>query len=205
MKSVKNKKLIIGITGPIGSGKSTLLNYLKEKGYKVVSADQINYQLLNETKHIVNVNKLLFNTKSSILDKKLVKEVIFKDSNKKTLLENYLHPLIIKTINKELKKGANLMFVEAALLYESGFNKQMDYVIGVVADSEVIVKRLKKRDNLDEEMIKNILATQKSKEFLKENANYLVDNSYSIENTYQKLDEILKMLMEAQNGNLQNK
>lgn len=202
MRSVKNKNLIIGITGPIGSGKSTVLNFFKEKGFNVISADQINKDLLENKKHIITINKLLFNEKSNVLDKTKIKTVIFNDYHKKTLLENYLHPLIIKEINKLAKKSQTITFVEAALLYESGFNNDVDLVIGVVAEEDVIIKRLKKRDNLTEAMIKNILISQKTKEFLKEKANYLVNNNYDLKETYLELETILKEIMEVNNGYL---
>ncbi len=202
MRSVKNKNLIIGITGPIGSGKSTVLNYFKEKGFNVVSADLINKELLNERKHIINVNKIIFDKKLETLDKAKIKEVIFNDFNKKTALENYLHPLIIKKIFKLAKTSKKITFVEAALLYESGFDKEVDLVIGVSANEDVIIKRLKKRDNLAEELIKSILVSQKSKEFLKENVNYFVNNNENLEDTYRQLKNILKEIMEVNDGNL---
>ncbi len=202
MKSVKNSNLIVGITGPIGSGKSTVLNYFKTNGFPTISADEVNKNILKVKKHIININELMFNSKDDRLDKGQIKELIFKEPSKKKILENYLHPLIISEIKSLTKKTNKITFVEAALLYESGFDKDVDLVIGVIADKEVIVKRLKDRDNLTGSMIEDILKTQKNQEFLKDNVNYLVNNSGSKEETNKQLEVILREIMEVNNGNL---
>lgn len=202
MKVVKNKKLVIAITGPIGSGKTIALDYLSQQGYPTISADKINQQLLTKKSHIKKINKLLFQTKSNTLNKTAIRELIFKDKTKKKLLESYLHPLIIKEITKKLAKSTKTTFIEVALLYESDFNLKVDLVMAVIASEALIIERIEKRDAISRTLIKEILANQKSISFLKKEADVIINNEKTRRETYQQLDQFLKQLRGDNNGDL---
>lgn len=179
----------IGITGSLASGKSTASNFFIEKGHLVISADKINENLLKEKTVIKHINMLLFNEKSNVLDKKRVAKVIFSDNQKKKSLEDYLHPLIYKEIETLIKSSLEeIVFLEIPLLYETNFRDLVDYVIVVYSDINTQIKRLEKRDGIDEkEAIKRINVQMPIKEKLLM-ANYVIDNSKSIENTNEQLN-----------------
>jgi dephospho-CoA kinase len=202
VKVVKNKKLVIAITGPIGSGKTIVLDYLSQQGYPTISADKINQQLLTKKSHIKKINKLLFQTKSNTLNKTAIRELIFKDKTKKKLLESYLHPLIIKEITKKLAKSTKTTFIEVALLYESDFNLKVDLVMAVIASEALIIERIEKRDAISRTLIKEILANQKSISFLKKEADVIINNEKTRRETFQQLDQFLKQLRGDNNGDL---
>ena len=61
-------------------------------------------------------------------------------------------------------------------MYESGFNKICNYVIGVVADEETKIERIKERDKLNLNQIKKRLETQKDEEFFKSKADFIIEN-----------------------------
>lgn len=183
----------IGITGSLGTGKSLVSNYFKEKGHLVISADEINNELLKQKKIVKKINMLLFNKKSKVLNKKLIAESIFNDFNKKEQLEAYLHPLIYKRIAKIINKSKEkVVFIEVPLLYETNFIDLVDYVIVVFTDLENQIDRIVKRDNISkEEAMKRINSQMPLKDKISK-ADYVINNSNSVTKTINQLDSWYK-------------
>lgn len=179
----------IGITGSIGTGKSVVSDYFRRLGHLVISADQINSELLEKEAVITKINQLLFNINSLTLDKKQVSKLIFSDEFKKKQLEDYLHPLIyakIKAIIADNEKE-KIVFLEIPLLYETNFKELTDYVIVVYASEQTQIKRIKARDNIRESDVKKRIKGQmplKEKLF---QADYVVDNSGTLSQTEKQL------------------
>lgn len=178
----------IGITGSIGTGKSVVSSYFKNLGHLVISADQINYELLKEKEVIKNINKFLFNEESFIIDKKRVANLIFSNKEKKKELESYLHPLIIKRMNDIINKSdEKIVFLEIPLLYETNLTNLVDYVIVVYASEASQIKRIIKRDNIDESLaIKRIKSQMPLKDKMLK-ADYIINNDKTIEETNKEL------------------
>lgn len=187
--------MIIAITGSIGTGKSFIGNYFKEKGFKVVDTDKINASLLNQKKHIKKINKLLFNNKSDVLDRKAVRQLIYENEKAKSNLENYLHPIIYKKVLKEVKKYNKLIFLEVPLLYETDFIYIVDKVIVANLDEEEQIKRIKKRDNLNEKQIKQIIKNQMPLKEKVEMADYVINNNKTKQEVTKDLDILLEKLL----------
>lgn len=179
----------IGITGSLASGKSTVSEFFQAKGHLVISADEINKQLLKEEKHILHINELLFARVSEVLDKKKIAQLIFADKEKKKALEEYLHPLIYLEMKKILNaSNEEVVFLEIPLLYETNFRELVDYVIVVSVDEKTQIKRIMKRDKLTvEEAYKRIKGQMPLKEKVSK-ADYVIDNSKNIKKTHQQLD-----------------
>ena len=102
---VKNKtkpfKYAIALTGGIATGKSTVCNILKLYGFSIIDADEISHKVLEEQKE--KIAKIFGKEyiKDNKVDRVALGKLIFSDKNSKKLLENLLHPLIKKTIEKE--------------------------------------------------------------------------------------------------------
>ena len=86
-------KMKVAITGNIGSGKSTVLAYLKSLGYSVISADEVNKQLLTKQSVKNNINQLMG---IENYDAGKISTIIFNNEEKRLTLEKYLHPLIME-------------------------------------------------------------------------------------------------------------
>lgn len=181
--------LKVGITGSIGTGKSLVSNYFKEKGHKVISADEINHILLKEQEVIKKINLLLFNENNDILDKKKVANLIFSNINMKNKLEAFIHPLIYDKILQQIKESnEKIIFIEVPLLFETNFTDLTNYNIVVYADLETQIKRIVKRDKITkEEALKRINSQMPLKEKLKK-ADYVINNNDTILKTKQELD-----------------
>ena len=124
-------KLVIGITGGIGSGKTLVSKMLARKGFKVYYADLIAKNLyLTDDKLVKNLTKAfgkdILNFKGKVNLSKL-KEIIFANKKNYELINKIVHPAVKNYIKMEIKKSKyDLVLVEAAILFESGFNKSLD-------------------------------------------------------------------------------
>jgi len=112
--------------------------------------------------------------------KKKISEIVFNNPQKLAALNHIIHPAVAKDFNSWLKKqNAAYILKEAAILFESGANKQMDKVIWVSAPEELRIARVLKRGGLTLEEIKNRLKNQKKEEELMLLADFVIKNNES--------------------------
>ncbi len=144
---MSRKNFTVAITGGIGSGKSTFSEFLREKDYPVIFADDLSKELLKNSKKVKKEIIELFDSSAyngnDINTNFLAKEV-FSDPHKLQKINSILHPKVIKQVNREveeLKKNNKLVFVEAALVYEANIEKLFDYVVLITADEEIKKQR----------------------------------------------------------------
>lgn len=148
------KKKLIAITGGLATGKSTVLNIIKELGFSVLSCDDIVKDLYTHKEIKENIKSLcdidIFNTTGEIDRKKLLLAII-KDSNLKKRLEQFLHPLVWKEIQKrilqDLADKANPIFIEVPLLFEANWDKYFDEIWVVSCSEQIQKERILKRQD----------------------------------------------------------
>jgi len=169
----------IAIIGGIGSGKSTVLGILRELGYVALSADEINSELLSSADYIKKLSGLFpFAVKDGSVDRHALAEVVFKDKEALKKLNTLAHPLILQRI-EDVK--ADILFAEMPLYLESGAERMFDFCALVSSPLGLRIERLKGRGLGEEEARRRILA-QRSEDELKAAADYVIDNSGSVEN-----------------------
>ncbi|MFR2445209.1 MAG: dephospho-CoA kinase [Thomasclavelia spiroformis] len=119
---------------------------------------------------------------------------MFNDKEAKADLEKIIHPYVISRIKKEIEDNRDLkyIFLDIPLLYESKLEYLCDKVIVVYLSLEDELKRLMERDQIDKEYAKLIIANQMSIESKKVKADIILDNSGSLENLYNQIEELLK-------------
>ncbi|HLA53135.1 MAG TPA: dephospho-CoA kinase [Flavitalea sp.] len=144
--------LRIGITGGIGSGKTTVARIFEVLGIPVYYADEAAKKIMNEdetlkTQIIHHFGKEAYN--DGKLNRPYLAAIVFADKNKLNLLNSLVHPATIRNSLAWMKSQiAPYSLREAALIFESGVQGQLDYVIGVSAPLDLRVKRAMTRDNL---------------------------------------------------------
>mgnify|MGYP005696740885 FL=1 len=156
--------LKIGLTGGIGSGKSSVSSILKSWGSYVFDADKIAKSILNENESAQNEVITEFGTDVLGADGKIEKSklsrVVFYDEDHQTKLNAIIHPYVFSEIDKEFDrvldiKKHDIFVVDAALIYESGADTHMDYVVVVTSHLGLRVERaLSKGDLTREEFLK---------------------------------------------------
>ena len=191
------KNLIIGITGPSGSGKTQITKILNNKNYLIINADLISHKLLAENKELHN--KIIYNYSNIILDnnnqidRKKLGKIVFSDPKKLELLNNIIFPYIKKDIKNKIKKFDNkIIILDAPTLIESKLFKICDKIIVVLADKNILLERIIKRDKISLKDAKNRLDRQlNDKKYIKV-ANYILYNNGNIKELDFKINEILK-------------
>ena len=174
--------LRIGITGGIGSGKSTVCGLFEKAGIPVFSADEAAHQLSNGDATVRQlIIKLLGDaayTSHGKLDRAYVAAIVFSHPEKLKGLNRIIHPRVLQAVEEfgQSVKGVPFWIVEAALLYESGLHKKLDYVIGVTAAEEEKIRRVMKRDGVTTDAVHRRMEHQMPDETLRTKADFILMN-----------------------------
>lgn len=195
----------IGITGSIACGKSTVSDYLIAKGYTIIDADKLGHVALNsdDVKRKLAEkfgDEILEN--NEISREKLGKLVFGNDDNLK-ILNSIIHPKIKELILKlqEEHKDEDLVFLDIALLYEANFVDLVEKVVVVYVDEDVQLERLMMRNSLPKEEALKRIESQMSPREKASLGDFVINNSYSKEDTFQQIDEILEKLKRGDKHN----
>jgi dephospho-CoA kinase len=198
--------LIIGLTGGIVSGKSTVARMFKDLGAKIVDADKLGHKVILPQgaawKRIIKIFGKDILQKDQTINREKLGKIVFANQNLLKKLNKITHPEIIKLIKKEIslakddsKEEKKILIIDAALIYETKIDRLMDKIIVVYLDEEEQLKRLIKRNNLSE---KEALQKIKSQIPLKEKieiADYVIDNSNSLDKTKEQVETIWQELI----------
>lgn len=196
--------LVIGLTGGISSGKSTVTSWFLEKGIIVLDADQIVRQLQRPGSLLLK--ELAHEFGSSVLNEKgeLVREVlgsiIFHDDVAKQKLNDMIHPLVkqklLEGIEKAKMAGEQLLILDIPLLFESGFESLVDEVLVVYVSHETQVKRLMKRDKIDENYALAKINSQMLLEEKRACADYVLNNNHSLKELRTQFEKMFELIWE---------
>ena len=172
----------IGITGGIGSGKTVVSKCFQLLGVPVYNADDAAKKLMNENiqLRILLINhygKDVFNIDHS-LNKSWLANKVFNDDTKLQELNSLVHPAVADDYLKWLftHKDAIYTVKEAAILFETGLWKELDFVILVDAPEALRIKRVQSRDNRTVETIKAIIQRQWQSDKKRTFAHAIIEN-----------------------------
>ena len=174
---------IIGITGSSGSGKSTVTQILSEQlKAKTINADEVVKQMQEKDseyyKKIVELFGMRVVQKDNSLNRREIAEIIFQDKEKKEKLDELTFKYVVEEIRQQVEKAKEkYIIIDAPLLIESRLNEICNIVIAVISEKQEQIKRICKRDNIEESIAKLRLEAQKDNEFYKTNADYIVENN----------------------------
>lgn len=155
----------LGITGGIGSGKSTVCKIFELLGAPVFQADIVAKQLINTSEEIKNGLIRLFGdgiyTPNNGIDRKKLAAIIFNDDIQLEKVNKLVHPLVRDEFNTwAQKQNAPYLVHEAAILFESGFYKMMDFTILVTAPEKLRVQWVSNRDGVSSRQVKERINKQ---------------------------------------------
>jgi len=179
------RPLIIGITGGIGSGKSTLSSLLRAEGYSVYDTDLEARRLQNEhsamRKKLVDLFGKDIYTEQG-LNRSALGKIVFTRPDLLLKLNAIVHPLVMEDFNNWVmnRLPKKMLFIESAILYESGFNKLVDKVILITASEEVRIGRVVNRDGVNPEQVRARMSNQLSEKEKISKADFVI---YSDDNT----------------------
>jgi dephospho-CoA kinase len=197
---------LVGLTGNYGTGKSTVLKIFQKLGALTYDADKIVESLLQETEVLQQIRNLfgdgIFQTNGG-LDKQKVAAIIFSDNASRRSLEDILHPLVFKKINRlpeHPDRKNRIIVVETPLLFERGYEGRFQCIITVQTEQERAVRRLEKKGLKREEALQRIQSQLPIEEKTRK-SDFIVNNNGSPAETEQQVRYIYeKLLQEGHHG-----
>lgn len=193
---------IIGITGSSGSGKTTLSKILNMRDdVKVIDADKIVKEMSVPGTEYLNAIKEKFGEtillEDGNLDRKALAHKIYNDNKSREDLNELTFKYVVDEMLARIKSitlnetEIKIVAIDAPLLFEAGLDKVCDYVVALVADKELKIKRICQRDNIDEKTAESRLNIQNEDLFYTEKADFVIINSKDC-NLQAEIDKVLK-------------
>ena len=149
--------LKVGLTGGIGSGKSTVAKVFEVLGTPVYYADDAAKRLMNEDEELKQKIQQQFGETvytAGKLNRKVLADIVFNAPEKLELLNKIVHPATLKDADIWMEQNRTAYSIkEAALIFESGAHKHLDYVIGITAPAPLRMLRTMQRDNISREEV----------------------------------------------------
>lgn len=185
--------LKVYLTGGIGSGKTLVSDLFAEKGIPVIDTDLISRELVQPGQTALQEIQDTFGadilTSSGELDRRKLRERIFQNPAARDSLEAILHPKIYAETERRLTRlNSPYALIVVPLLVETGKTERADRILVVDTPPELQKARVRNRDNVSDEQIEQILASQASREERLNLTDDIIENDGTIEDVRQQVD-----------------
>ena len=188
----------IALTGSIATGKSTVASLLALNGMRVIDADTISHEILDNSVDWVRETFGKEYIRLSKVDRAKLGAFIFSNAEAKKTLEDFLHPKIRDEIIKRSEKQDRLKFpylIDIPLFFENNNYNIKDSVV-VYTPSDVQLDRFMKRNGYSEEESLRRIATQFPIEEKKDRATWVIDNSKNLKHLQQECEDFVEIIKE---------
>lgn len=190
---------VLGITGGIGSGKSTVSGILKDRGLKVLDADQLSREVtavggiaLPEIEEIFG-NRAIASDGS--MNRKYVSSVVFSDNTKLDILSSIIHKYVLQYIAEDIEKervrGTKCIVLDVPIPVKKGFCDKCNQIWVVTCDENVRIKRLIDRGLTKEDAQRRIAVQMTDEEYLSL-GDFEINNSGTLDELYDRTEELIK-------------
>lgn len=196
--------IIFGLTGGTGAGKSSVSQYLKERGIYVIDADMTARRVTEPGTKCLNAlgeyfgNEIL-NDDGSLKRRKLA-EIAFSDEEKHRMLNSITHKYIQEDIEVELEREKpDIAAIDAAVIIGSSMEKMCDFIVSVLADKNVRIKRITERDGITEHEAELRIKAQPDESFYIKHSKYVIRNNGSYDEMRAEAKEVTDRILEGFN------
>ena len=181
--------IVIGLAGGSGSGKSTISTLFSRYNILPINTDEVYRNLTSSITpcliELANEFGKDIITDDLVLDRARLREIVFTNKDKHNKLNEISHRHVLNSVREMIlsasKLGLNGVIVDAPMLFESGFDKECDYLVAVIAPVDLRVKRIKERDGITETKAIERIKHQIPDEELIKKVDFVIDNSCNIE------------------------
>ena len=206
------KNIILGLTGQTGAGKSTVSNYMRRNGIVVIDADKVAREVVQTGSSCIADIALEFGCEyisiDGTLNRKKMAKAVFNDKVKLKKLNDIMFPYIIEELKEQIARlrrdGEGIIVLDAPTLFESGANRDCDYVVSVTAPVEIRASRIIARDNMTAEEAAERISAQHDEEYYSSRSWKVIENSGTIQELEDKTAELLRELNEILDQSKQN-
>ena len=190
---------VLGITGPIGSGKSTVSGILRDRGLRVLDADEISRNVTSSGGAAIDEIEETFGSKCILSDRSLnrryMSDVVFSDNRKLDELSAIIHRHVFiemdKVLEAERKNKTKCVAMDVPIPVNKGFIDHCDQIWAVTCDDAVRLSRLIERGLRRDDAARRMSVQMNNDEYAAL-ADYVIDNSGSLEELLSRVDELIK-------------
>ena len=162
------EQLIVGLTGGIGSGKSAASDIFENLGIRVIDTDKISHLLTSVNSDCLSAITNIFGSdilENGQLNRTKLRKIIFGDDLARKKLENILHPRIRQKVEEALSEAKEpYVIVVVPLLVEKKKYEFINRILVIDCDEQIQINRVKKRNNLNNEEVTDIMRTQATRQ-----------------------------------------
>ncbi len=192
---------LIGLCGRSGSGKSSFTKLAADYGIKTIDCDAVYRSLVSRPSECLMEIAKAFGAsviENGALNRRVLAPIVFSDKEKLNLLNSITHKHIKNEIYKILQSSNSqeTFILDAPTLFESGLNKDCRIIVAIVADDEISIDRIVKRDGISKEEAAKRLSNQHPIDFFYKNCNYVLENNSSLEEFNTKAKKLLEYIKE---------
>ena len=190
--------LVIGLTGGIGTGKSEAARHMVSLGAELIDADRVGHEAY--TPHAEAWRRVVEAFGEGILgpdgeiDRRSLGAIVFSDPEQLARLNGIMHPLMAGMVQEKIngfrEDGTDVVVVEAALLFEAGWDSLVQEVWVTDSPEESVIGRLAQRNGMSEEEARKRLAAQMSREERLGRADIVIDNSLGVAEMQAAINEL---------------
>ncbi|MBR4092461.1 MAG: dephospho-CoA kinase [Oscillospiraceae bacterium] len=179
--------IVVGLTGQSGAGKTTVCDTFEKSGFAVINADIVAREVMSKGSKCLEETVNVFGDillEDGSLDRKKLAGIVFSDTDKLRIYENIIFPYIISSIKEKIdifkKEMYNYVLLDAPTLFESKADNLCDIIVSVIADREIRIERILKRDSITLDEAESRLNSQKNDDFYIEKSDYVIRNNGSL-------------------------
>ncbi len=187
--------LIIGLTGGIGSGKSTAAERFAQHGVTVIDADAIARQLAQPgqaafERIVAHFGECILDSQGRI-DRRRLRDIVFRQPRQKAALEAILHPLVRQEMQRQATQAkGNYCIFMIPLLFETGQTDLVDRVLVIDAPEALQIARARQRDQSDSREIERIMRQQIDRQTRLSLADDVIHNSGDLRSLHAAVDAL---------------
>lgn len=180
--------IVLGLTGPSGAGKGVVGDAFRREGISVLDTDAVYHALIASASPCTEELSLAFGEEilkeNGGVDRRRLASLVFTggedEKEKKSTLNRITHRYVIEAmevwLRAEKERGARACVIDAPLLIEAGLHLRCDYVVAVLASSEVRLSRIMMRDGISLEGARARISAQPKDDFYRAHAEFVFCN-----------------------------
>ncbi|MDO5397103.1 MAG: dephospho-CoA kinase [bacterium] len=193
--------MVFGITGGTGAGKSSVSEIFRQNGVYVIDADKTARAVVEPGREALKELCACFGNKILGEDGRLKRhelaDIVFADEKKLEMLNSITHKYIYREIKSELlRKKTGIAAIDAAVLIGSGIEKMCVFIVSVIADEKIRLRRIMERDGISAQSAQSRINAQPPAEFYIKHSKYIIHNNGTQKELEREAREVLEKIKE---------